>query len=123
VSDLKWHKRNHHFMLADVADLTLEEGGAYNQLLDLLYIHDGAIEDDDRSNARLMRLDVRKWRRIRDRLLDRKKLYRNGPTLRSEIADRGVEDGRKSLENAKRAGFMSAQKRSADITLLKSFKR
>ena len=123
MSDLKWHKRNHHFMLADVADLTPEEGGVYNQVLDLLYIHEGAIEDDERANAKLMRLDVRKWRRIRDRLLDRKKLYRNGPTLRSTIADRGVEEGQRSLENAKRAGLASAQKRSADIKLLKDFKR
>jgi Protein of unknown function (DUF1376) len=121
MGELRWVKRDPRLMLAEVADLTPEEGGVYNQVLDLIYVREGAINDDDRSIAKLVRIDIRKWRRIRQLLLDRGKLYPNGPNLRSPIADRAVEDGLKRIRDAAQAGMKSAVKRADNISFLKTF--
>src|SRR5262249_32860591 len=116
-------KRDPQAVLMGVADLTLEERGAYLTVLELIYSKEGAVEDDDRLLAGWLRVDVRIWRRIRARLLDRGKLYVNGPNLRNERADREVAAVLERIRNAAQAGLRSAEKRSADIKLMKDFRQ
>jgi hypothetical protein len=45
---LPWHARNHQDALDGMLMLTLEERGAYNTILDLIYSRQGPIPDDAR---------------------------------------------------------------------------
>lgn len=93
MGKLKWHKRDHNAALSGMMALTLEERGAYNTILDLIYTHDGAVDDDERFISGWLRCDVRVWKRIRQRLLDLEKLYLDGGSLRNKRADAEVLRG------------------------------
>jgi uncharacterized protein YdaU (DUF1376 family) len=55
--------------LADTADLTLEEQGAYFRLLAAMWWTKGWIPDDDMAIGRVLGCGTRAWRRIKPRLL------------------------------------------------------
>lgn len=80
---LKWYKRDCEAALTGMLQLSLEERGAYNTILDLLYIHGGELPDDDTELARMIRADIRVWKRIKQRLQDLGKLY-------SKVVDNAV---------------------------------
>ena len=48
ANQTRWYKRDPNAALEGMAVLTLEERGAYNTVLDLIYTHDGSVDDDDR---------------------------------------------------------------------------
>jgi uncharacterized protein YdaU (DUF1376 family) len=52
------------------ARLTLEERGAYITLISHLYSYDGILENDDQRNAHLCQCSTRKFRKIKERLLE-----------------------------------------------------
>jgi len=64
---LKWYKRDPRAALAGMMGLSLEERGAYNTILDLIYCHDGALVDDPRLISGWLGVDPRVWRRLRER--------------------------------------------------------
>jgi len=43
VGKVRWYKRDPNAALTGMAGLTLEERGAYNTILDLIYANDGAV--------------------------------------------------------------------------------
>lgn len=108
MGKLKWHKRDHNAALSGMMVLTLEERGAYNTILDLIYTHDGSVVDDERFIAGWLRCDVRVWKRIRQRLLDLEKLYLIDGTLRNRRADAEVLRGLGRCLSAEHAGRTSA---------------
>ena len=85
---LPWYKREPHAALAGMIQLTLEERGAYNTILDLIYMADGALPDEPGSGLQMAWHNMRRWRRIRATLIKKKKLYVLGGHLRNERADR-----------------------------------
>ncbi len=99
--------------------LSLEERGAYNTVLDLIYTKDGRVLDDDRFLAGWMRVDVRIWRRLRRRLIDLGKLYVAGEYLRNERADAEVDSALSRVASAEEAGRASAAKREAERRIIK----
>lgn len=115
MSEIKWYKRDPNASLVGMMCLTLEERGAYNTVLDLIYDNGGKVIDDDRFLAGWMRCDVRVWKRIKNRLLELGKLYNDGDFLRSYAADRGVSDALLRIGSAKEAGRASAAKREAQL--------
>lgn len=118
MNHIRWYKRDPNAALEGMAVLTLEERGAYNTILDLIYSHDGSVDDDDRFLAGWMRVDVRVWRRIRTRLLDLGKLYTYAggdppsPVLKNHRADREVDAALHRVASAAQAGLASASKRA-----------
>jgi uncharacterized protein YdaU (DUF1376 family) len=116
---IKWYKRYPNDALTGMASLTLEERGAYNTVLDLIYVHGGAADDDDKFIAGWLRVDVRVWKRIRRRLIENGKLYANGPTLRNARADREVDAAQHRYLSASEAGVSSASKRRSTLNILK----
>lgn len=74
MAKIKWYKRDPDAALGGMMALTLEERGAYNTVLDLIYARDGDLHDDDRFLAGWCRCDVRVWRRIKSRLIELKKI-------------------------------------------------
>jgi hypothetical protein len=84
---LKWYKRDPRAALTGMRGLTLEERGAYNTILDLIYCHDGALEDNERYICHELHCNIRKWKRLKARLLELGKLYVHAGCLRNARAD------------------------------------
>jgi uncharacterized protein YdaU (DUF1376 family) len=119
---LPWYQRFPKDVLTGINGLTLEERGAYLTILELIYYHGGAIDDDERFIAGWLRVHTRVWRRLRVRLLELGKLYVNGPHLRNARADRIISEGRERYQHTVQAGKKSAETRNANIHLLKNFR-
>lgn len=113
MGELYWYKRFPDAALAGFADLSLEECGAYNIVLELIYSREGNLPDHDIEMARLLRCDVRVWRRIRRRLMDLGKLYISGGKLHNGRADREIGNAQTKVALAKQAGIESGAKRRA----------
>lgn len=70
-----YHKRWHGNALNGMRGLTLEERGAYNTLLDLMYDRQGPIHDDERRICGELDCDIRVWRRIKATLIQKAKIH------------------------------------------------
>lgn len=108
---LRWYKRDPRAALAGMMELSLEERGAYNTILDLIYVNDGKVLDDGRLLANWMGVEVRAWKRIRKRLIDRHKIYLLGGFIHNEKADTETAFALKRLQDASLAGLTSAKVR------------
>jgi uncharacterized protein YdaU (DUF1376 family) len=118
-----YHKRYHSDALAGFMSLTLEERGAYQTLLDLIYDRGGPLPDNERLLAGYMGCSIRKWRVLLQDLIDKRKIVRNpdgsltNPRAEREIendakttrklAENGSKGGRNRVENAKNANETS----------------
>src|SRR6266851_1212677 len=89
-----WYKRYTDAALTGMMVLTLEERGAYNTVLDLIYNEGGRYQDDDGLICGWLRCNRRTWHRIKSRLLERGKLY---------VEDGHIYNGRASDEMARLA--------------------
>jgi len=118
MGKVKWYKRDPNAALTGMMALTLEERGAYNTVLDLIYTHDGSLDDDERFICGWLRCDVRVWKRIRQRLLDLEKLYLVGGKLRNARADTEVDAAQHRINRSAQAGLASAAKREADRKII-----
>ena len=113
-----WYKRYGADFLMGCMSLTLEEKGAYSCCLDLIYERAGPIPDDPRWLSGVLGCSVRRWKSIREKLLDEGKLSRCGAFLsnpRAEIelaavtrsagisAKGGAANGVKRLEKSRKS--------------------
>jgi uncharacterized protein YdaU (DUF1376 family) len=73
--DAPWYKRYPLDFRDGTRGLPLEVRGAYSEIIDLIFARSGPIVDDARSIAHALETDVRKWKHIRQQLLDPEKLY------------------------------------------------
>ena len=108
MGTLKWYQRDPRAALTGMMGLSLEERGAYNTVLDLIYCHDGAVDDDARFIAGWLNVDVRIWKRLRERLLSSGKLYLYRGQLRNERADIEIDRALHRVASASHAGLTSA---------------
>ena len=111
MGQIKWYKRDPEKALNGMMGLSLDERGAYNTVLDLIYHRDGKLPDDDRFLAGYMGVDVRVWRRIKTRLIGLGKLSVIDGMLRDDVADVVVAEALRRLTSAQDAGKASASKR------------
>ena len=65
----KHYMRHPDNFFSGTRTLSLEERGAYNDLIDLFISRDGDLPDDDSKRARDLACDVRVYRRIKDALV------------------------------------------------------
>ena len=112
MGQIKWYKRDPERALKGMFGLNLEERGAYNTVLDLIYLRDGNLPDDDRFIAGYLSVDVRVWRRIKTRLIGLDKLFVKDGLLRDEVADVVVDEALRRVRAARDAGNASAAKRA-----------
>jgi uncharacterized protein YdaU (DUF1376 family) len=89
---LKWYKRDPRAALLGMMGLTLEERGVYNTLIDLIYMADGALPDNARVICRVLCINARRWKRLRDSLVAHGKIYLLGGCLHNERADIEAKD-------------------------------
>lgn len=110
-----WYKRYGGDFVLGTMSLSLEEKGAYSLCLDLIYDRGGPIPDDARWLAGVCGVSLRKWKGIRDRLIETGKLVEKDGHLMNaragrelaeradeaeEHAENGAKGGRKRAENA-----------------------
>ncbi len=117
MSAQHWHKRYHSDALTGFMSLTLEERGAYQTILDMIYDRGGPIVNNDRLLAGYMGVSVRKWAALRDTLITKGKIVIDGEFIINEraifeiekaaktarkLAENGSKGGRNKSENAKK---------------------
>ncbi len=119
MGKIRWYKRDPDAALSGMFELTLEERGAFNTVLDLIYARANNLPDDDRFIAGWMKVDVRVWRRIKTRLIGLGKLRVEGGLICNERADVEVLEALSrvlSAEEAGRASGSSRRRKSGDVT-------
>jgi uncharacterized protein YdaU (DUF1376 family) len=114
MGKIKWYKRDPDAALSGMMSLTLEERGAYNTLLDLLYTRDGDLPDDDRFLAGWMRCDLRVWKRIKKRLIDDGKISVVDGRVVNFRATSEILMALSRVERAREAGRASAAKSATE---------
>ena len=82
----RWYKRNPADALSGMMELNLEQKGAYNTVLDLIYVRDDDLPDDESFIARACGCNVRRWRRLKAELVERGKLQIRDGYIRNERA-------------------------------------
>lgn len=87
MGTLKWYKRDPRAALMGMMFMTVEERGAYNTVLDLIYLNDGRLRDDEAYICKWMNVRRPKWRRLRIRLLELGKIFIHNGEIRNEKAD------------------------------------
>lgn len=78
---MKFYKRDPDAAIAGMNQLTFEQRGAYNSLLDLLYSRDGDVPDDDNLVARMIGAHWREWGRLKRELIAAGKVWSEGGKL------------------------------------------
>lgn len=92
VAKLAWYKRFPENALQGMMELTLEQRGAYNTVLDLIYSTGDRLRDDDRLLSVWCRCDIRVWRRCKARLFELGKLTSIDGFLRNARASNSVAE-------------------------------
>lgn len=115
-----WHPREHRKALDGMLSLTLEERGAYNTCLDLIYDRQGPIPDDMRWLAGWMGVSSKKWGKIRAALIVKGKLFEvnlNGtPSLMNQRAAIELENQSKLARKLRENGAKGGAKRCENET-------
>lgn len=113
MGEIKWYKRDPDAALAGMAELSLEERGAYNTVLDLIYSKADKLRDDDRHLAAACGCDLRVWKRIKTKLIEKGKLTVEDGLLRNFRATSVVLEALGRVTSAAEAGRASAAARAA----------
>lgn len=111
-----WYQRYPADWIVGTRGLTLEEKGAYGDIVEYLNERDHALPDEDRIIAALIECSVRKWRAIREVLLRKGKLqvvhgYITNPRFEREKAERDLSRA-VAREDGRKGGKASAAKRA-----------
>jgi uncharacterized protein YdaU (DUF1376 family) len=89
---MKWYKRDPHAALEGMAELTMQERGVYNAIIDLLYARDGVVPDDDRIIPRMIACHWRTWRLCKTRLITCGKLWVVDGMLHANRVDEALDE-------------------------------
>jgi uncharacterized protein YdaU (DUF1376 family) len=119
---MKWYKRDPDAALAGMAELTFEERGAYNSLIDLLYSRDGDVPDDDAFCARVFHCRPQVWRRLKLALMAMGKVRDLNGKLTANRVETELQTAHKLMENMGYLGRLSAEKRKQTNEILQRFR-
>ncbi|MCF6200359.1 MAG: YdaU family protein [Hyphomicrobiaceae bacterium] len=113
MSNRPWYKRYGGDFVQGTLELTLEQKGAYSLVLDLIYDRGGAIPDNERWLAGVCGVSLRKWRTLKQALIDLGKIYVCGDkisNLRADIElEKSVKMSQKLAENGAKGGRKRAE--------------
>jgi hypothetical protein len=118
MGQLLHYRRDIRAALDGMRGLSFEERGALDAVLDLIYLHDGAVADDEDFIVSALCCDRRPWRRLRARLIELGRIYAVDGTLRNPRADREVEAALDRHAIAQAAGVASGKSRALGLRSL-----
>lgn len=114
---MEWHARYHRDALDGMRALTLEERGAYQTILDLIYDYGRPISDDPRWLAGWLGVSVRKWSALRAALIQKGKIAVSDGVISNSRAlseiEKAVKRQRVLSESGVRGGNKSAETRAS----------
>ena len=117
MAERPWHKRYHSDALSGFIVLSLEERGAYQTLLDLIYDRGGPMPDNDGLLARYMGVSIRKWKSLRQSLITHGKIRVDTEGfLTNDRAIAEIEGQRKISKIRSENGAKTARKRDENET-------
>lgn len=102
-----WYKRYPRDIYEATRALSLEARGAYNDVLDLMYIHGGPIPDDDKWMSHALHVSTRKWSALKIELLKAQKITVQDGMIHNSRVDFEIE----SRSNQSRANAETATNR------------
>lgn len=117
MSALPFYKRDPRRALRGMAKLNIEQRGVYQTLQDMIYDRGGPIEDDERFLAGQMMISIRKWRALRDQLLElgRIALTDDGRIFDEtclEVLEAFYETHQERVDSGRKGGVKSGEKRA-----------
>lgn len=92
---LPYYKRYPRDFIEGTIGLDLETKGAYAIILDLIYMQGGQLPDDEKYICGLLGCSAKKWKTIRQTLLDLDKIHVNGRFISNSRADLELESLKK----------------------------
>lgn len=109
---MKWYKRDPAAALEGMIGLTIEERGAYNTLLDLIYARapHGSVNDSLVIKALATRPQV--WRRLKSQLMAKGKVREVEGKLTANRVETELQTATKLMANLSRIGAVSELKRA-----------
>lgn len=115
---MRFYKRDPDAALSGMAELTLQERGAYNTIIDLLYSRDGQVPDDDHMIRRVMGCHGNEWRAVKAKLIAKGKIWVEDGFLKANRVDDVLEEAAAfSEKQRKRVGkrWETARKRLGNV--------
>lgn len=107
----QWYKHYPLDFYHGTEDLSIEEIGAYQLMLNLIYARQGPVADNDKFIAGHMRVSTRKWRAFRKRLLETGKLFLEDGKLMNLRAQTELENCAKAARRQREHGAKGARTR------------
>ena len=110
---MKFYKRDPDRALSGMAEMTLEQRGAYNSILDLLYSRDGDVPDDDRRVARMITCHWREYARVKSELIALGKVWVEGGKLRAKRVQETIKEASDFAQDQSKRAADGWQKRKS----------
>lgn len=111
-----WYKRFGSDFVFGTMGLTLEQRGAYSIIIDLIHDRGQPIPDDARFMSGILGVSMRKWRSIRDVLIEAGKIYEADGFLSNERCDRDLEEAAEQARKWAESGAKGGRKRAENAT-------
>lgn len=119
MSPSPWYRRFPDNFIAGTVGLTLEEKGAYSLVLDLIYVRGGPVPDEARYIAGVCNCSVRKWKAIRQRLIDLGKIEAVDGVLLNHRAEKELENAAKTAQERAESGSKGGNKTAENAATTK----
>jgi len=114
MNGLPYYKRYPRDFIEGTIGMSFELKAAYSLVLDLIYMQDGKLPDDERYISGLLSVSIRKWKSLRNELIERGKIYINGEFLSNKRADNLLETSRKLQDKNAENGAKSNKNNNID---------
>ena len=101
--------------LSGTTELSIEEEGAYGRICNLIYSKGCPIPDNDRWLAGSCRVSTRKWRTLRQSLIDKGKITINDGIIHQERCEKELEKAAKRARKQAESGAKGGRKRAENI--------
>lgn len=115
MSSRPWYKRFPSDFISGTISLTLEEAGAYSYIIDLIHDRGGPIPDDPQWIARVCGCSTRKWKSIRESLIQAGKISEVDGLITQKRAENDTQnwakEGRNLAENGSKGGRKPSEKK------------
>ena len=111
---MDWAAYNLSDWASGTLELSFEEEAAYRKICDLIYLFDARLRDDDRANARRLKISLQKFRKLKSALLDQGKIEVRAGHLHQERCEKDLkkiqERSKKAAKKARKRWENSGQK-------------
>ena len=114
MNGLPYYKAYPRDFIEGTVGMPFEIKAAYRLVLDLIYMQNGELPDDDRYISGALNMSLRKWRKIRLELLSSGKVVKVGDILTNARADKEISETNKMRE--KNAENARQPKKNRDLT-------